>query len=134
MIIIPFIHKVKQFPPMQITMFQIITIGGTMLWKEDSELELESDVLHPNGIYLQSPPIQQGDFYLCPVDPEKTNLSDFYQWTEISPDDTETFCWRTFYITGESKNYRSWLPIPAKETLGPYSVQEIVDMIHNAVI
>jgi hypothetical protein len=119
---------------MQITMFQIVTIGGTILWKEDSELELESDVLHPNGIYLQGPPIQRGDFYLCPVDPYKTNLSDFYQWTEISPDDTETFCWRTFYITGESKNYRSWLPIPSKETLGTHSVQEIIDMIHSAVI
>ena len=119
---------------MQITMIQVFTVGGTMSWKEDSSLDLESDALHPNGIYLQGPPIQRGEIYLCPVDTEKTNLSDFYQWTEISPDDTDMFCWRTFYITGESSNYRSWLPIPAKETIGSHSVQEICDMIHSAVI
>ena len=134
MIIIPFIHKVKHVPPMQITMFQLLTIGGTMPWKEDSSLRLEEDILHPNGIYLQGPPIQRNEMYLCPIDPIKTNLTDFYQWNEIQKGDTETFCWRTVYVTGEANNYRGWLPIPKTETLGAHSFQEIFDIIHTADI
>ena len=134
MIIIPFIHKVKYVPPMQITMFQLLTIGGTLSWKEDSSLRLEEDILHPNGIYLQGQPIQRDDMYLCPVDPIKTNISDFYQWNELSKNDTETFCWRTIYVTGEPNNYRGWLPIPKTETLGQHSLQEIFDIIHTEVI
>ena len=119
---------------MQITMFQLLTIGGTLPRKEDSSLRLEEDILHPNGIYLQGQPIQRNDMYLCPIDPIKTNLSDFYQWNELSQNDTETFCWRTIYVTGEPNNYRGWLPIPKTETLGQYSLQEIFDIIHTEVI
>lgn len=115
---------------MQITMFQLLTIGGTLPWKEDSSLRLEEDILHPNGIYLQGSPIQQDDMYLCPVDPNKTNMSDFYQWNELSLDDTDTFCWRTVYVTGDPHNYRGWLPIPTSETLGQHSFQELFDIIH----
>jgi hypothetical protein len=134
MIIIPFIHKVKHVSPMQITMFQLLTIGGTLPWKEESSLRLIEDILHPNGIYLQGQPIQRNDMYLCPVDPIKTNLTDFYQWNELSKDNVETFCWRTVYVTGEPHNYRGWLPIPKTETLGSHSFQEIFDIIHTADI
>jgi len=134
MIIVPFIHKVKQIATMQITIFQLLTIGGTLAWREDDSLDLEEDILHPNGIYLQGPPIKKNNIYLCPVDPEKTNLNDFYQWKELEKSDTESFCWRTIYLTGEPKSYRGWLPIPSKETLGQHTIQEVLDMIHAEVI
>jgi len=118
---------------MQVTIFQLLTIGGTTLWKEDDSLDLEADILSPNGIYLHGPVIRQKELYLCPVDVKKTQLTDFYQWTELSSDDTETFCWRTVYVTGESKQYRGWLPIPTTERLDSYSLQDILDTIHGAV-
>ena len=119
---------------MQITIFQLLTIGGTLLWKEDDSLQLEEDILHPNGIYLQGSLIKHNHIYLCPVDATQTNLSDFYQWKELEQGDTETFCWRTIYLAGESKSYRGWLPIPSKETLGQHTIQEVLDMIHTEVI
>lgn len=119
---------------MQVSIFQLLTIGGTLPWKEDDTLQLEDDILHPNGIYLQSSPIKRNNVYLCPVDSVKTNLNDFYQWKEIEHGDNETFCWRTIYLTGELNSYRGWLPIPAKEMLGSHTIQELVDMIHTEVI
>ena len=134
MIIVPFIHKVKQIAGMQLSIFQLLTIGGTLPWEEEDTLKLEEDILHPNGIYLASKPIKQNDLYLCPVDPVKTNLSDFYQWKEVETNDVETFCWRTIYVTGEPHNYRGWLPIPANERFGSQSIQEVLDRIHAEVI
>jgi len=120
MIIIPFIHKVQRVSTMQITIIQILTIGGTAPWTENDSLDLETDVLQPNGIYLQGSPTVYQNIVFCPVDTTKTNLSDFYQWKELSANDTETFCWRAFYLTGEANNYRGWLPIPMKESHGAY--------------
>jgi hypothetical protein len=131
MIIIPFIHRVKQIAQMQISVFQLLTVGGTMPWKEDDHLDIEQDILEPNGIYLKGKPIRLNHTYLCPVDTDKTNLTDFYQWNEISSDDHDTFCWRTFYIAGESSDYRGWLPIPSKEGFGPHRYTELFDKIHE---
>lgn len=116
---------------MQISLFQLLTVGG-LPWKEDDSLHLNEDILHPNGIYLEGDPIRYKQTYLCPVDPIRTHLTDFYQWSEVSLTDTETFCWRTFYITGEAKDYRGWLPIPSTERLGEYSYQELFDTIHQS--
>lgn len=116
---------------MQITMIRILTIGGTLPWIEEDTLDVETDVLYPNGIYLRGPMMMEQGVYFCPVDTQKTNLTDFYEWTEISPNDTETFCWRTFYITGEAKNYRGWLPIPSTEMFGSYHYQDIFDKIQE---
>lgn len=131
MIIIPFIHKVKYVSSMMVTMFQFLTVGGSHVWEEeDPSLDLERDILHPNGIFLLGSPIKYKDAYLCPVDTTKTNLSEFYQWSEVSPNNSDTFCWRTLYLTGEKTNYRGWLPIPNKERIGPYAYQEILDTLN----
>jgi len=131
MIIIPFIHKSKMVATMRLTTFQILTIGGTRPWKEDDRLDVERDILHPNGIYLSCPPIRYQDMYLCPVDQEATKLDDFYQWKEIRTDDHETFCWRPFYMIGEASNYRGWLPVPTHESFGIYRYEEIFDAIQQ---
>jgi hypothetical protein len=131
MFIIPFIHRVKHIQPMQISTFQILTIGGILPWKEDDSMDLERDILEPNGIYLDGVPIKYKNAYLCPIDTEKTNMNDFYKWSEISVDDTETFCWRTFYVTGEKSDYCGWLPIPPHEMLGPHQYKELFDIIYE---
>lgn len=120
---------------MIITVFQILTVGGKELWVEDDSLDIENDILVPNGIYLCSPPtpLQQQGIFLCNVDTVKTNIADFYKWEEIQPNDSETFCWRTCYSFGEKNNYCNWLPIPINEYIGKYTHKELLHMIHTSL-
>jgi len=132
MFIIPFIHKTKQLNAMTIHTIQILTIGGTTLWKENASLAVESDILNPNGIYLAAKPFQWKDVYFCKVDTHKTDMNDFYEWSEI-PKQSDMFCWRTFYTFGTMNVCDSWLPIPSQ--LEPYPCQELFTHIcHEEVI
>lgn len=117
---------------MTIHVIHVLTIGGAVLWKENSSLSLENDILHPNGIYLENKPIKWKDAYFCKVDTTKTEMNDFYQWNEI-PKESDMFCWRTFYTFGDKHVCDSWLPIPSK--LEPYSCQDLFHVIcHKEVI
>jgi len=129
MFIIPFLRKKVSLGPTQITVIQMLLVGGTTLWEEEDSLELQ-EILGPNGICVIGPPTIHGKMVFCPVDPLKTNLSDFYQWSEISKEDHETICWRTYYLVGEKNAYRSWLPLP-KEKLGQYTCQEVLDTMES---
>jgi hypothetical protein len=132
MFIIPFIHKIRKVNTMTVHMIQILTIGGTTLWKESPSLQLEADILHPNGIYLEETPFQWKDVYFCKVDTTKTEMDDFYQWDEISKQ-SDMFCWRTFYTFGNELACDSWLPIPSH--LEPYSCNDLIRCIcHKEVI
>lgn len=132
MFIIPFIHKTKQLNAITIHVIHVLTIGGTTLWKESPTLSLEKDILHPNGIYLKGKPIPWKDVYFCSVDTEKTEMNDFYQWTEL-PKENDLFCWRTFYTFGDKSKCDSWLPVPSQ--LEPYSCQDLFHIIcHQEVI
>ena len=126
MFIIPFIHKTKQVHAMTIHTFQILTVGGAALWKENASLAVEADILHPNGIYLDKKPFQWKDVYFCSVDTSKTDMNDFYQWTEISKE-SDMFCWRTFYTFGNMQHCDSWLPISSQ--LEPYPCDELFTRI-----
>ena len=133
MFIIPYVYKRIVIHQTQVTMIQVLTIGGSHLWKEADDLDIEQDILLPNGIYSKGSPIKQKNMYFCEVDEEKTAMNDFYGWEEISKEDCETFCWRSYYLFGEGPNYRSWLPIPSYERLEPYSCQDVMDSIHALV-
>lgn len=115
---------------MNITIFQVLTIGGKELWSEDDSLDV-CDILSSNDIFLTESPIKKGDIYFCRVDTTKTNINDFYKWNEISLNDTETFCWRKFYTFGENEKTINWLPIPDKEYIGKYSYKTLLHMIHQ---
>lgn len=111
---------------MTIHTFQILTVGGNTLWKENASFAVEADILHPNGIYLDKKPFQWKDVYFCSVDTEKTDMNDFYEWTEISKQ-SDMFCWRTFYTFGNERVCDSWLPIPFH--VEPYSCEELFTQI-----
>jgi hypothetical protein len=128
MFIIPYIHKTKQVHAITIHSIQILTIGGTTLWKENSSLSIETDILHPNGIYLEGAPIKWKEVAFCKVDTTKTDMNDFYQWNEI-PKESDMFCWRTFYTFGDNTACDSWLPVSAQ--LEPYSCQDLFHVICN---
>jgi hypothetical protein len=130
MIIIPFTHRIKTVSNITIHIFRILTIGGTTLWKETDSLRLEQDILHPNGIYLDGAPIQWNNAYLCRVDTNKTDMNDFYQWSEV-PKNSDIFCWRTFYTFGDMNHHYSWMEIPKQERLEPYSCNDILERINE---
>ena len=122
MILLPYIHKTSVVNTMIIHTFTILTIGGVELW-EDDNMDLEvKEILEQNDIFTDSVK-KLGDVYLCKVDPQKTKLTDFYKWNEIT--DTSTFCWRTLYTFGDNHN---WLPHPA-ESMSGYLYKDICSMI-----
>lgn len=106
---------------------QLLTIGGLELWEEDSSLDMEESILKPNGIVLRSPPVCMNELSLCEVDPNQTDLSDFYKWDELDKPDHETFCWRTFYRMESRQN--GWMSMPTNERSGSYSWKQILDLI-----
>ena len=65
---------------------------------------------------------------LCEVDNEKTNISDFYKWEELSLNDRETFCWRTYYYLIGSNDI-SWLETPENEKLSNYGIKDLIKAI-----
>lgn len=127
MIILPYIHKTNTVNRIVVHSYTILTIGGVQLW-EESTIESIVDLLEANDLYADS--IQKyNDIYLCSIDLQKTNIAEFYKWSEITETDTETFCWRTLFTFGEKQN---WLPHP-DEVIGEYSYQAICDMIINNI-
>lgn len=135
MFIIPYIHTRKTLPHTIVNLFTILTIGGNDMWEEDHNLDIETDILHPNGIYLKTPPIIHDKIVLCNVDASKTDINDFYKWDEIDKDDNTTFCWKTIYtFNGNTEDTKWWLPIPKEEKLGPYTYNELCRLMSNEVI
>jgi len=135
MFIIPYIHNCKKLPHTIVNLFRILTIGGKYVWEEDNNLDIEADILHPNGIYLKTPPYKSGELVLCRVDPSRTDINDFYNWDEIDIEDTTTFCWKKIYtFNGNTVDTKWWLPIPMDEKLGSYTYNELCTLMSNEVI
>lgn len=135
MFIVPYIHNRKKLEHTIVNLFTILTIGGKYVWEEDNNLDIETDILHPNGIYLETIPSKLGEIVLCKVDTSKTDINDFYKWDEIDKEDTTTFCWKTIYtFQGISEDIKWWLPIPMEEKLGPYTYNELCTLMTNEVI
>ncbi len=129
MLILPFIHNTVTQNNIQVHTIKFLTIGGQKIWEEDNSLKLDEDVLNSNDIYRKGPIIKfDKQLQLCEVDMEKTKVSDFYKWDEISVEDVDTFCWRMYiYLTGN--NGDNWLDISASEMLGNYSVKALINKI-----
>ena len=131
MFIVPFICKVSKQDNMTIYSIHVLTIGGTQLWEEEDHLRAKEDVLEPNDIYGKGDVLPVGNFRLCEVDTERTQISDFYKWKELPAHDHDTFCWRDFYhFVGKDQHHTdSWLDIPSKERLGSVPVTRLVRAI-----
>lgn len=111
--------------PTSIHIMNLLTIGGGELWEEDDQLRVVEDILEPNGLYGSGQPVRiltsshpDTVIYACPIDPQRTAIDDFYRWKEISKEDRETFCWRTFYRCGTPF-------FPKDERLGPFYTKEV---------
>ncbi len=131
MFIIPYTHKTEIHNNIKLNLISILTIGGQELWEEYGTNNIQTEYLEPNGLYISNAPIIQfkgQDIYICEIDKNKTDLKDFYTWSEISNSDSETFCWRTFsHITDLSENI--WLPIPNSEKMSGFKILDIINTI-----
>ncbi len=130
MFVVPFTHTVKTEKNIIVNIIKILTIGGNDLWEETSDMDIQSDILIPNGLFsFDKTPIfklKGLDIYMCEIDSNRTNIADFYKWEEIS--DSETFCWRSFYhITDLNNNI--WLPIPDNEKISNFKIIDIINAI-----
>ncbi len=130
MLILPFIHNVvtnnKYF---NVNTIKLLTVGGQNLWEEKNTLHIDNDILNPNDIYRKSSPIKYDKkLQLCEVDVEKTNISDFYKWDELPLNDTETFCWKTYYYLSGSNDI-CWLEAPDTERIGSYNIKDLIKTI-----
>ena len=130
MFLVPYIHKVLLENGLNIHTIEILTVGGKYLWEETNEqLDLEKDILNPNGIYMEHAfRLNDNKLIFCEVDVEKTNIADFYKWYEIGLTDQETFCWRTYTHISGSKN-EEWLSVPVSEKLSRVALKNIIRAI-----
>lgn len=131
MFIIPFTHTIKIERNIKVNIIKILTIAGKDLWEETSDMDIQNDILIPNGLFsLDKTPIfklKGLDVYMCEIDTLKTNMNDFYNWNEINIQ-SEDFCWRTFYhITDLNNNI--WLPIPDNEKISNFKIINIINAI-----
>jgi hypothetical protein len=129
MFIVPFTHTIINNNNFEVNIIKLLTIGGQHIWEEKSSLHIDNDILNPNDIYRKSPVIKYDNkLQLCEVDIKRTNITDFYKWEEIKLEDSETFCWKTFYYFS-ANNKISWLDIPNNERIGNYNVNDIIKAI-----
>ena len=130
MFIVPFIHKITQETNFLVHSIKILTVAGKNLWEEDDSLHIDTDILNSNDIYRKGSPIKMmnKNLTLCEVDIQKTNINDFYKWSDISLEDTETFCWRNYiYISGDKDE--SWLNIPKNQKLSDIDISKLILII-----
>jgi hypothetical protein len=130
MLIVPYSHNVTTQNNISIHSIQILTVGGKMLWEEEQpDLDIHKDILNPNDIWCKdSIRTIEKKIKLCEVDCDKTNMKDFYKWSELKLSDTETFCWRNFtYLQGPKGEI--WLNYPKNETLSKINLNKLISSI-----
>ena len=129
MFIVPFIHKITSGSSINVHSISILTIGGKTLWEESDSLNIDTDILNSNDIYRKGNTISVDKHTrLCEVDTEKTNVDEFYKWTDIGVNEDDTFCWRTYYYLLGNKG-ESWLNIPKNERLSNIEVGKLISSI-----
>jgi hypothetical protein len=128
MFILPFIHEIIIQRQLTVHTIKVLTVGGQDIWEEADNLKINKDILNPNDIYAKSKPVRfDKALRLCAVDTNRTPVSDFYRWNELSSSESDIFCWRTFtYIVSDNDG---WLAIPSIEKLGRYSIRDIIRTI-----
>jgi hypothetical protein len=131
MFIVPYIHKVSSENGLNIHCVHILTVGGKNLWEEDNSLDVENDILKVNDIWTLGEIITiDKTLKLCEVDTTKTKIHDFYKWSDIGMNDTDTFCWRNYiYILGPKGEV--WLNLPNNERLANTSLNKLLTTIIN---
>ena len=88
--------------------------AGRGIWNTDepgliSEQTIQQDYLIPNGIVSSRIYIDKvAQIAWIQVNPQKTNLADFYSWEEALANTNKPECWRPFYFFKDAHNADWW--------------------------
>lgn len=142
MIILPFIYEENITNQLKIQKVTILCQGGTILWEEADDLDIDVDIIHSNDLKSSGTKIINYNFQedhdnkrvaLIHIDKEKTNLSDMFNCEELEITyGSDILCWRTFYIVF-TENGTPWINIPNNEVLGKYSIGSIIHLITSSL-
>jgi hypothetical protein len=140
MFILPYLYHKTNLGNIIVYQWNILTISGSKLWKEEDTMRIKEDILDPNGFILHSPPRQNGSVVYCELDESKLQMEDYYNWEELTKEDLvkeELFCWRKFYTFGpaddlQPHSHTQWLPTPNSQYLDPYPCYDLFQyLIHQ---
>jgi hypothetical protein len=111
--------------------------AGKSVWESDSpgllsSQQISSEYCEPNGFAVDNIRVQKESkvAYIC-INPEKTNLSDFYSWEEALARSDKPECWRSFYFIQDSDSLLWWSPkdLIEGEVQGLGNIQDIFEEI-----
>lgn len=107
-----------------------LLVGGKYLIQEeyvgDNPIEWYTNTLKEQDIYVISSKQQKykGSQYIwLEIDPEKTPISEFTMWTDVSNNDTDTLAWRKIIYVCDS--------VTKKECLGLSVVAKEMNMVES---
>jgi hypothetical protein len=103
---------------------RLLLAGGKYLVEEQYEgndpISWYTEIMKEQDIYISNSKTQtyKGKKYIwMEIDAEKTPVDEFMTWLQVSPEDTDSLAWRTFYIpcTVNTKNECLGLGVVARE-------------------
>ena len=88
--------------------------AGKAVWSTEelgilSQEVILRDYCEPNGFVVKQLQIEKDIAYIQ-IDPEKTNLSDFYTWDEALHTAGKPECWRRFFFLQDKEGSDWWSP------------------------
>lgn len=90
--------------------------AGKSIWKTDEPgfvplQTIVEDYCEPNGFVIKRTyEDTQNNITYIEVDPEATNLSDFYTWEEALRKPSKPECWRRFIFVKDAEQADWWSP------------------------
>ena len=115
--LVPFIlakKKVNQFTITSVNVF--LSYAGKAVWKTEesgfvSLSTILQDYCEPNGIFIEQSYLDKTkQIAYLKVNPEKTNLAEFYTWEESLSKSSKPECWRRFYFIQDAEHTDWWSP------------------------
>ena len=101
--LVPYVLKKKQTDTLILYNFSIfLTNGGKGVW-ELSQGEKADETLSENGFVVDRL-YETDDVVYAQINPEKTEMKNFYTWTETKKED----CWRPFHVCIDATSNKPW--------------------------
>jgi hypothetical protein len=123
MIIIPYIYSSKTISNKQVVhTFNVLCEGGQTLWQESCSSVQKA--LAPNDLFAKNitkHKMNNQVYYFVEIDAQKTEINSMYAWNELLPNDSDTLCWRKFYIFTNIDN-TPWLKVQNDSIFNTLSV------------
>lgn len=129
MFIIPYVYTEKQTKTHTIKKIHLLC-EGDHLW-EETDIDIEKDILEPNDLFSLKPPILKDNITWIHIDHKKTNINSMFNWREIPLINTNaTLSWRTFIFIDNNTN-EQWLTCPENTMLSNMKLRDIIKEIQQ---